>query len=281
MNKSFETLKYLIWSPEYNEAVGGIIALHKLAESIAKLGIECYITTHQTISGSLAKPIAGIPNFRYDPLTTMVIYPEIIVGNPLNAMHITRWLLNTPGICGGDGIYSSNDLVYTYSDYYYSPVGKRIDGKLWIYDFKTNVFYNENRERSGECFIVKKGKNKELNNHRPDSICIEPFPGDDALREIFNTCEYFICYDDACFHTIQAALCGCIPIVIPREDMGFDEYMEKNEMNRCGIAYGFDSIEHAKNTQHLLLDHINSIQRESANQLEKYIERCVEHMNLI
>lgn len=274
-------LKYLIWSPEFSHQSGGITALHKLAESIAKKGIECYITTHGTVFGSLAKPIAGIHNFEYDRSTTMVIYPEVIIGNPLNATHVTRWLLNTPGVCGGDGIYSKNDLVYTYSDYYYSPVDKRIDGKLWIFDFKTNIFYNENRNRSGQCFIVKKGRGKPLDKHRADAISIENFPGDEALREIFNKCEYFICYDDACFHTVQAAMCGCTPIIIPRHDMDFNEYMDKNEMFRYGIAYGFDTIDHARNTQPQIMEHIKSLEDKSNKQLEKYIEHCLNHMNIL
>jgi hypothetical protein len=274
-------LKYLIWSPEFNEAIGGIVALHKLAEAIAKKGIECYISTHTTIAGSHAKPIAGIPNFEYDPLTTMVVYPEIIIDNPLNATYVTRWLLNTPGVCGGNGIYSETDLVYTYSDYYYSPVGNRIDGKLWICDFKKDIFYNRNEERRGECFIVKKGSWKQLNQHRPDSICLEPFPGDLELANIFNKCEYFICYDDACFHTLQAAMCGCIPIIIPRHDMNFDEYMEKNEMFRCGIAYGSDTIDHARHTQSHVMNHIELLEDKSNEQLEKYIEHCLRQMNIL
>lgn len=281
MKVNRDSLKYLIWSPEFTDSSGGPLALHRLAYSIAKKGIECYITSHGTVEGSLAKSVADIHNFQYDPLTTMVIYPEIVIGNPLNASHVTRWLLNTPGMVGGDGVYSSDDLVYTYSDYYYSPVGKRIDGKLWIYDFKTNIFYNQNVERRGDCFIIKKGGAKKLDKHRPDSICIEPFPGDLELAKIFNKCEYFICYDDACFHTVQAALCGCIPIVIPKEGMSDAEYFEKNEMNRYGVAYGFNKIEYAKNTQHLVVDHLAEMQKESDHQLEKYIEHCLDHMNLV
>ena len=49
---------------------------------------------------------------------TIVIYPEVIEGNPLNAPHVIRWILAEVGINVNNNIINSwgkNDLVYYFN----------------------------------------------------------------------------------------------------------------------------------------------------------------------
>lgn len=274
-------IDFLIWSPEYDDSSGGIIALHKLADLIAKQGESCYILSNNTIENSSAKTLKDLQNVSLDINKTMMVYPEIVNGNPNGAKHITRWLLNTPGVCGGNGIFDDNDLVYKYYDYFQAPDETKVKGELRTFNLKLNQFYNKNLKREGECYIIKKGKNKTLDKHHPQSINIDTYINDDYLVEIFNTKETFISYDSMCFHLQQAALCGCVPIVIPDKGISKEEFIKKAPVNKYGVAYGFDDIDHAKTTMPLLKDYLIEMEKQSFEQVKKFISDSYNHINKI
>jgi len=275
-------INFLIWAPEYSTISGGIIALHKLADLIAKQGENSFIFSGRTFEGSSAHLITDGNQLSYFiPEKTMVVYPEIINGNPFNSKFVTRWLLNTPGKIGGDGIYDRNDLVYKWADYYSAPDESKVKGELRAFDLKLDKFINRGETRSGECYLIKKGADKVLDKHKEDSLNIGQYISDDYLVDVFNQKEYFVCYDSMTFHLQQAALCGCIPIIIPDDGVGREEYMEKSVINKYGIAYGFDDIERAKETAPLLKGYLESLEEESVRLVKSYIADCYSHMGLI
>ena len=275
-------INFLIWAPEYTDTSGGIIALHKLADLIANQGENAYICTSKTFEGSSAKVVnESNPAVGITQENTMTVYPEIINGNPFGTKFVTRWLLNTPGVCGGNGIYEETDLVYKWADYYSAPDESKVRGEIRAFNLKLDKFINREEPRSGECFLVKKGRNKVLDKHKIDSINIDNFISDDYLIDLFNQKEYFVSYDSMTFHLQQSALCGCIPIIIPDEGVSREEYMERSVINKFGIAYGFDDIERAKETSHLLKDYLLSLEEESIELVKNYINDCYSHMGLI
>ena len=272
-------INYIIWSPEYTDSSGGIMALHLLARDLANEGYPVLITTQKTIKGSLAKTLPDCP-LDFKPEETMAIYPEIVSGHPFveNAKYVTRWLLNTPGKIGGDGIYGESDLVYKYWDYFEAPDESKVTGFLRTMDAKLDQYVNKGQERSGECYIVKKGSKKVLDKHSPHSVNIDQFKGDDYLVDLFNKTERFISYDSMTFHSIHAALCGCLSIVIPDEGVSKEEFVKRTPQYKNGIAYGMDDIQHAKDTQHLLRADIQAVEDECKQLVRSYINKCKEHM---
>ena len=272
-------INYIIWAPEYTDASGGIMALHLLARDLANEGYPVLITTQKTIKGSWAKTLPDCP-LVFKPEETMAIYPEIISGHPFvtYAKYVTRWLLNTPGKIGGDGIYGESDLVYKYWDYFEAPDESKVTGFLRTMDAKLDQYVNKGQERSGECHIVKKGSNKVLDKHSPHSVNIDQFKGDDYLVDLFNKTERFISYDSMTFHNIHAALCGCLSIVIPDEGVSKEEFVKRVPLYKNGIAYGMDDIQHAKDTQHLLRADIQAVEDECKQLVHSYINKCKEHM---
>lgn len=273
-------INFLIWSPGFDTNSGGIIALHRLADLIAKQGEKSYIFTSHTFEGSSATVINERTPINLIDEETMVIYPEIISGNPFGTKFVTRWLLNTPGKIGGDGKYGDNDLVFKYYDYFDAPDESKVKGELRTFTLKLDKFYNKNIPRKGECFIVKKGSNKELNKHSKDSINIDRYINDDYLVDTFNKTEKFISYDSMTFHIQQAALCGCIPIIIPDKGVSKEEFMKRAPVNKVGVAYGFDDIENAKSTIHLVKSHLEQMEKDSIKLVKNYIECCYEHMKI-
>lgn len=273
-------INYIIWSPEYTDSSGGIMALHLLARDLANEGCQVLIATQSTIKGSLAKTLADWPP-DFNPEETMAVYPEIVLGHPFadNAKFVTRWLLNTPGKIGGDGVYAESDLIYKYWDYFQAPDESKVTGVLRTMDAKLDLYIDRGQERSGECYLIKKGLGKVLDKHSSNSVNIDQFNGDEYLVDLFNRSEQFISYDSISFHSIHAALCGCLSIVIPDDGVSKEEFIKKSYQYRHGIAYGMNDIQHAKDTQHLLRADIKAVEDECKQLVRSYINTCKEYMN--
>lgn len=277
-------INFLIWTTELDNSSGGSIALHRLADLISSEGEACYVLSNKTTEGSLSKNLSDynkdLDSGKITHENTMILYPEVAFGNPYGFPNVTRWLLNTPGVCGGDGIYGENDLIYKYYDYFKAPDESKVRGELRTFQLKLDKFYNKNLDRSGECYIVKKGKNKVLDKHDKDSLDIGSYINDDYLSDVFNRKKRFISYDSMCFHLQQASLCGCLPIVIPDKGVTKEEFIKKAPVNKYGVAYGFIDVEHARKTQHLLKGHLEDMEKESTELVRSYIKDCYDYMNI-
>ena len=123
-------LKFVIFSPSYSENNGGAVTLHHLCDLINKVGYECYlypgfdsfeinILNYKAVLPKFFKKVLMQPfrrfkkskrfstptlnnfpgKFALDEL--VVIYPEIVFGNPLGAKNVVRWLLHNPGFFSG------------------------------------------------------------------------------------------------------------------------------------------------------------------------------------
>ena len=88
-----ERCTYIIYGFDYSNNVGGNLALHSLAENLALLGEEVYITCKKIRKHSLVKTLD--PNEDIWSILskekTIVIYPEIISENPLGAKNVCRF----------------------------------------------------------------------------------------------------------------------------------------------------------------------------------------------
>jgi len=274
-------INFIVYSPgEYSDVHGGVVVLHTLADVLAQLGENSYIYASSTYPENKAQLISPNVELTYDSENTIVIYPEVTVGNPLQSKYAVRWLLYTPGVNGGDGIYADTDLIFKFLDYFKAPDESKVNGILQVFKLKFDKFYNKNLSRSGECFIIKKGRYKVLNKHSSDSLNIDHFISDEYLAEVFNTKETFICYDPLCFHTQQAALCGCVPIIIPDEGISKEDFTKRAPVNKYGVAYGFEEIEYAKSTLHLVKPYLQTFEQEAISTVKNFINHCYQHMKI-
>jgi hypothetical protein len=254
-------MKFLIYGPWFNEANGGDTVLYKLAKDLTDLGHSVSFFVFDRIY----KQNKYCTNFtdRYAHNDEIVIYPEGIRSNPLNGKRVVRWILCELGRnCPADiwKTWSSTDLIYHYSTF--NPSKNNIIYKpLFTMDLST-IFANHNKPRSGSCYTLRKASRfhrMPLNFiHPADAMFMHHNLTHTELVEIFNKNKYFYCYDPYTFLAFIAALCGCIPIVIPLEGVSkYDwlkslcvgAYMEARELtNIAGIAYGVDDIPYAEST---------------------------------
>jgi len=125
---------FIIYSPHYNSKKGGALILHFLCHYLNDTGYSAYIWPHskkllvnrsireklsylkkiirrtfrgvRRVSPNLNTPIAKTKNLE----NAIVVYPEKIAGNPLNASNVVRYALHVPGFFTGVIDYGSSSL---------------------------------------------------------------------------------------------------------------------------------------------------------------------------
>lgn len=257
----------------YDPNSGGLICLHRLAHELCMLNQKVYIQASNK-NNEWHGELLG--DRRLDMSKTVVIYPEIICGNPLNGIHVVRWLLNGVGVLGGDAnSWGDNDLVFKYCDYFTAP--RNIDGELRILNAEVDFWSEPDlTNRQGECYTVRKGGAKTQDKHSPGSYNIEHIHDKFSLRGVFRTRERFVSYDHATFLSVQAAMAGCLSIVVPDGTHSADEWRAKFPQHKYGLAYGFDDseLEYANNTKHLVKEHIRELEQSGISTVENFIKIC-------
>jgi hypothetical protein len=269
---------FIIYTYDYSPGVGGIKVMHKLCDLLNKNGYKSYLMPIHIREDFYVCDDYDTPLITQEILddldNAIVIYPEGIKHNPLNAKNIVRWILGPPR--NEDIItYSKSDLIYWYMDYYYIESLGYKENILQISEFHDNIFKNIGNKRNGSCYSIRKANPKQL-IHPNDSIFI-PFnsAGDlTSLSELFNKTERFYCYDNYTFLHTQAAMCGCLSIVVPDGVKTKEEWLEGSPLHKYGIAYGEDDISRAIETLPLLFKEIENQKNKMVEQTIKFANNC-------
>ncbi|PSU71653.1 WavQ, partial [Photobacterium phosphoreum] len=182
----------------------------------------------------------------------IVIYPETVLGNPLKAKNVVRWLLHKPGNFSKNIFYGQNEIYFKFDD---GLVGDFKHYNSITSDFKLNIWhvpfeiYNKNNvdsKREGEAFSIRKGVNKQLIYHNKNAINIDGLTHQ-QIADVFKKVERFISYDSYSAYSSFAVLCGCKSIVIPDDNVSESEWYPDSD-NRLGLSYGFDNLKFAEDT---------------------------------
>ncbi|WP_432455407.1 hypothetical protein ACRRS0_08105 [Agarivorans sp. QJM3NY_29] len=284
--------KFIIFAPSYNETVGGAIVLHKLCHVINKLGFKAYLfpsfDSELTNKYHFLKPTKQIFNslfhkrdrkFRVNPsfLTPIytgqlsalnddyvVVYPETVLGNPLQAKNIVRWLLHEPGYHTGQFCFGRNELIYKFSsgikDFIVdSSLTSSLLLKVIHYPLEHYNTESTAKVRSGTAYCLRKGANKAMMHDLNDSILIDN-KSNAEIAAIFKSVKSFISYDTLTAYSVFAVLCGCQSIIIPDQGVSEEQWYPKAE-DRYGLAYGFNNIHKAEETAHLVLPRVLNEER--------------------
>ena len=141
--------------------------------------------------------------------------------------------------------YGSDELIFQYGKSF--TVGTKYENSLSIRPIVTNLSFWKDLEcqrSETPLILLKKGiisKDDKIIEGRliDDVITMDDTREaiDFELLKLFNTHKTFITYDNNTFHSIQAALCGAISIVIPDGKLNEKEWRNYKK-REYGIAYG-------------------------------------------
>ena len=312
-----DKLKYVVVTPRI--PTGGCIVIHALYKYLDDLGENVKLFYYENINdkkqnkidfyynvllyqikcsvkniivkifGERAKRFSiNIPQIKYKrkilpkfDSNTVVIYPEIVFGNPLKAKKVARWLLFHNKLykqVDGKTIgYDKNDLFFCYRKVFNDEKLNSENRELNLSYFDLDLYKRINYgERSGNCYILRKGAWRTDLPTQFDGPIIDNL-SEDKKVETFNKCKYCISYDTQTSYSMIAALCGCISIVVPEEGKTWRDYRSEEEHNSCNcIAYGFDEeeIHRAVAAMDEVTEYFVKKNQVGLENVKKFIEEC-------
>jgi hypothetical protein len=309
MSNVYRSKKIVIYSISYNEKRGGIIALHKLCHELNARGVNAYLWRKSFLGVfcdffyaftrliyPLTSQFLNISLFRERILYSLsqrrikrnshyitpffsgsitsdfiVVYPEIVSGNPYEAKNIVRWFLNKPGRRTGEINYGENELYFYFQEEFNDDtINPNSDNLLFTNEIKYDLFANKGyQNREGTCYAIRKGKGKAIEHDLNNSILIDELSLKE-IAEIFNKTKTFISYDTQTFLSYLAILCDCESIVIPDPGVSIEAWQPVPKY-RLGIAYGTDNIDFSKQTKQQAIDMLHNLSEESSKSIDDFI----------
>lgn len=110
---------YYIYAPDYRETSSGICVMHYLCHALNIAGHEAYVALCDVKNPALRTPSLTeelITCHRDLGRTPIVVYPEVVSGNPLSGPVVVRYILNREGFLTGNGLQAGrNDLFFHYA----------------------------------------------------------------------------------------------------------------------------------------------------------------------
>lgn len=306
------TKKFLIVTPKFQETSGGVVVLHKLCDILNNLGYTSYIyplinprsyyfgRRLSTLIGGIyddirlfsllflrrfrTNPKYNTPILKYcrqvrDNGEWIVIYPEIVDGNPIEGKNIVRWFLHHPGFHTKQIFYGVNELYYRFNDAT-RPI--HIEGSTMAKDYLKVISYpvehynmeNVSTKRKGTAYCIRKGKGKKIVHNLDDSILIDGMSHSEAAA-VFKKVKRFISYDTYTAYSIFAVLCGCESVVIPDDGVSEEQWYPSEE-DRYGIAYGFDRLDWASSTKELQISRVFQEHENSTLSVDKFAKAAID-----
>lgn len=293
--------KFVIYSPSFNEGVGGSIVLHRLCDLLNKVGARAYlypIRPYFDMRNPVASTKNAIYHFAYgkssfktfpgfntpiasffDSANAIVVYPEVIHGNPLGARRVVRWLLHKPGFHNEVIGYGAKDVLFYFQEAFNEhELNLTVGGELQVFHVRTDIYKRTNYgQRSGTCYMLRKGKGRPIAHELTNSILIDDLSHEETAK-IFNQSESFISYDMYTMYSQYAALCGCVSIVVPEEGLSKAAWQPEEGL-RLGISYGFDEADWARETQGRMVDYLRLHEATELQSVKNFILFCNDYFD--
>ena len=212
---------------------------------------------------------------------TILIYPDIVYGNPFNANRIVRWFLFHNRFLDCAKAYGCNDLFFCYreifNDYSLNPECRT----LFLQNFDFNLYKRTNYgPRKGTCYLVRKGDTRKDLPKRFDGPVIDSWSEEEKVKA-FNEYAYCFFYDTQTFYTVIASVCGCIPVVVLEPGKSKEDYLGKGE-HPSGVAYGYseEEINYAVETREALINYLYTFDNINKKNVVDFLEICKKYFNI-
>ena len=221
-------MRFLIVSPRYHHKSEGVVVLHQMARDLCGLGYETLViwlggnnTRFDTFLVNHKARTSGVPygdlileSFaEYNHESDVVIYPEIVPGNPLAAKRVVRYFLNRE--CFG---YKENHINPSPTDFilaYHSEYVDRSNLILFKPTFDLSKIANIDLEKKHlNTYYIGKAA---IDIKAPDidgAVNIGTIYDKARYEEVLCSAKYVYSYDPLTAVIRDAILFGAIPVIL-------------------------------------------------------------------
>lgn len=295
-------LKFIVYSPPYDENVGGAIVLHKLCDMLNELGYHASLwpfgkrpftwrgalyylaqaairlaKTH-TSGASLGWKKSRLPFANTSKIQdAIVIYPETVLGNPLSAPHYVRWFLHNPTFHTGIERDFDGELYFYFIQAFQQHLPKAVcGGRLTLLEYFRSTYRFENAgARHKVCYLLRKGKSRD-DLPSSESLWVVDGLAHKEMARAFNECAICFIYDPYTLYATYAALCGCIPVIVPLAGVTKEQWLPEERL-RYGLAYGEDDIPYAVATRGQLINRLEADEEENREMVKRFVKIVTEY----
>lgn len=286
---------YYIVTHPYTRTSAGIRCLHLLCHHINLHNIPAYIILigeenhfiENSTEPDFLTPILTQRSARQHfekGMTPITVYPEIVAGNPYASPCTVRYILNFPGLLGGDKEYNAEELCFSYSKTLAEKTSYP-ENILFIPAIDTRIFHaSENHSpRSGSCFYASKykrehnGKLYEITNNSIEITSLMPnSQSPQEIADLFRKSELFYTYENTALG-VEATLCGCPTVFLPNDYL--ESIISSEELGSDGFAWGSseEEITRAKSTVHKATENYSKAVTDFQRNLKKFIDITQSH----
>lgn len=297
--------KFLIYAPPFREDDGGGIVLHRLCALLNELGHEAYLSRlfigEAFYPNNFLRPLKSLIKFllleRFTKLRThpkwptpvlslppsplgrdwVVVYPEIVFGNPLQAECVVRWFLHRPGFHTGNLFFGAGEYHVDFNSFsrdFSYPGSRMASSPLNVLSIPFDCYNLDGalplEQRKGTAYCIRKGKGRELVHDTNDSVLIDGKPHAEVAK-ILKRVKTFISYDPYTAYSSFAVLCGAESVVIPEPGITKTEWFP-DPADRYGVAYGVDDLDWARQTASEVLVRMKTKEALSKENVKKFAE---------
>ena len=214
---------FLIVAPSYTHKSSGVRALYRLGYHLNAAGYSAAMTP----MGDRIDTVPDWPIVVHEgPVAdSIVVYPEVVSGNPLNAEKVVRWALNTPGLLGGERFYANDEMVFTFnptqlelvSKSVSEPLGPRRVLSVALID-PAHIYPDPHTEKTLECSFTYKGAAIRERFPLPNEASLQRIedmtPTMASLGDVLRRTRTLYSYDHKSTILKEAAICGCRVLVV-------------------------------------------------------------------
>lgn len=233
---------FIIVAPNYRKNFAGVRTLYKLALDLKNNNCISFIVNWKCVNDYIS-PILDIPVLQFNIAldivkyyNAIVIYPEVVKGNPLKAKRVVRWLLNIPGVCGGDGKYDKTDKLFSYSKLLTKQLEKKYEiiSELTTPTIDVDLFnYDESIEKTDITVYTGKQQFREGIIDKFDNLITRTSPSHEEVAKILKRIKVLYTFDCLTNIVNEARLCGCEVVYIPNDQQVLD--IDGNEYGPYGL----------------------------------------------
>ena len=224
------------------------MVLTKLAHILNEMNVDCILYSNTYPAGvyNVAKYTVKLGNVIDD--NTVVIYPEIIRGNPLHAKIVCRWILYYTSTRVYN-TWKSSDILCSYGSYNGNLPCKF---SISVVDFNEDVLCISDCIKSKKYYYVGKAHlnngwstpalTSEINRLQKIGYTEIKRNGAETMNRVFSECSVFISFDLNTYYSNMAVLCGCLSMIYkpPTDGRTYAQILEKRGCYGCIGIHPFD-----------------------------------------